>query len=82
MDMTSKINTHDLDYRRIRLAVAAIERGAKSLGVDGRVMHDRLKAQGLISDYLLAGYEVLHTQSFEYVADSTVEALLNWECGK
>lgn len=82
LKMISTINTHDLDYRRIRLAVAAIERGAKSLGVDGRVMHDRLKAQGLISNYLLAGYEPLHTQSFEYVADSTVEALLNWEAGK
>lgn len=80
--MISTADTRDLDYRRIRLAVAAIERGAKSLGIDGRMMHDRLKAQGLISNYLLAGYEPLHTQSFEYVADSTVEALLNWEAGK
>lgn len=71
--------TQDSAYRRIRLAVAAIERGAKILGIDGRVMHDRLKKQGLIHNYLLAGYEPLHTQSFEYVADSTVEALQNWE---
>lgn len=80
--MISTTDTRDLDYRRIRLAVAAIERGARSLGIDGRMMHDRLKAQGLISNYLLAGYEPLHTQSFEYVTDSTVEALLNWEAGE
>ena len=80
--MSFSVDTHDLDYCRIRLAVAAIERGAKSLGIDGRVMHDRLKAQGLIANYLLAGYEPLHTQSFEFVADSTVEALLNWEAGR
>lgn len=71
--------TQDMSYRRIRLAVAAIERGAKILGIDGRTMYDRLKRQNLIHDYLIAEYEPLHTQSFEYVADSTVEALQNWE---
>ena len=71
--------TDRLKYRRIHLAVAAIERGAKILGIDGREMHDRLQAHGLVSNYLLAGYEPLHTQSYEYVADSTVEMLRNWE---
>ena len=71
--------SEQLKYRRIHLAVAAIERGAKILGIDGREMHDRLQAQGLVSSYLLAGYEPLHTQSYEYVADSTVEMLRNWE---
>jgi len=71
-----------LRYRRVRLAVAAIERGAKIMGIDGREMHDRLKAQGLISNYLMAGYEPLHTQSYEYVAESTVETLRNWEAGQ
>ena len=71
-----------LKYRRIHLAVAAIERGAKILGIDGREMHDRLQAQGLVGSYLLAGYESLHTQSYEYVADSTVETLRNWESAR
>ena len=66
-------------YRRVRLAVAAIERGAKVLGIGGREMHDRLRAQNLIHRYLLDGYEPLHTQSYDAVAASTVEALLNWE---
>ena len=70
-----------LGYRRIRLAVAAIERGARLMGIDGRQMHDRLKAQDLIRNYLLVGYEPLHSQSFEYVAESTVETLRNWEGG-
>lgn len=68
-----------MDYRRIRLAVAAIERGAKALGIRGDEMQRRLEKQGLIRNYLLAGYEPLHTQSFDYVADCTVETLLNWE---
>lgn len=69
-------------YRRVRLAVAAIERGAKIMGIDGREMHDRLRAKDLIQSYLLSGYEPLHTQSYEYVAESTVETLRNWEVGQ
>lgn len=52
------------------------------MGIGGREMHDRLQAQDLIRNYLLAGYEPLHTQSYEYVADSTVETLRNWENAK
>ena len=69
-------------YRRVRLAVAAIERGAKLMGIDGRQMHDRLKAHDLIRNYLLDGDEPLHSQSFGYVAESTVETLRNWELGQ
>ena len=79
MTQTFSSKADDIRYRRIRLAVAAIERGAKLMGIDGREMHDRLQAQGLIRDYLIVGYEPLHTQSYEYVAESTVETLLNWE---
>jgi len=71
-----------LAFRKIRLAVAAIERGAKIMGIDGREMHDRLRAKDLIQSYLLSGYEPLHTQSYEYVAESTVETLRNWEVGQ
>ena len=76
---TDWIEDRELAYRRVRLAVAAIERGAKLMGIDGRQMHDRLKAQDLIRNYLMSGYESLHTQSYDYVAESTVETLRNWE---
>lgn len=78
MDKVSK----NFVYRRVRLAVAAIERGARLMGIDGRQMHDRLKSQGLIRNYLFDGYEPLHSQSFEYVAESTVDTLRNWEDGR
>lgn len=76
------IKSDDIGYRRVRLAVAAIERGARLMGIGGREMHDRLKAQNLIENYLLSGYESMHTQGFEYVAESTVETLRNWEGGQ
>ena len=68
-------------YERIHFAVMAIESAARKMRVSGRVMHDRLKAQNLIHDRLLARYGDLHTQSLEWVADDTVTTLKNWEAG-
>ncbi len=68
-------------YDRIHFAVMAIESAARRMRVSGRAMHDRLKAQNLIHDRLLARYDDLHTQSLEWVADDTVMTLKNWESG-
>ncbi len=68
-------------YNRIHFAVMAIESAARKMRVSGRAMHDRLKAQNLIHDRLLARYDDLHTQSLEWVADDTVTTLKNWEAG-
>ena len=70
------------DGRKIHFAIMAIESGARKLGIDGRQMHDRLKAQDLIHKRLLGRYETLHTQSRQYVADDIVETLQNWESDK
>lgn len=68
--------------RRIHFAVMAIESAARKLGVSSQEMHDRLKAQNLIHNRLLGRYEVLHTQSREWVAEDIVETLQNWEGGR
>ena len=68
-------------YDRIHFAVMAIESAARKMHVSGRKMHDRLKAQNLIHDRLLARYDDLHTQSLDWVADDTVTTLKNWEAG-
>lgn len=69
-------------FNRIHFAVMAIESGARKLHISGQKMHDRLKAQDLIHNRLLGRYEDLHTQSLEWVADDTVETLMNWESGR
>ncbi len=70
------------DGRRIHFAVMAIESGARKLGVTSREMHDRLKKQNLIHTRLIGRYDLLHTQSREWVADDIVETLKNWEAGR
>ena len=72
-------NFEALRYRRVNLAVTAIERGARLMRISGREMHDRLQAQGLIRNRLFARYEDLHTQSADWVAEDAVETLKNWE---
>lgn len=71
--------TTDETYRKIHFAVMAIESGAKKLNISGREMEQRLQKQDLIRNRLIGQYEMLHTQSLEYVADDIVETLINWE---
>lgn len=71
--------SRSLAFRKIRLAVAAIDGGAKKLGVSGREMYERLDRQGLIHRRLLGAYDILHTQGEKWVVEDTVETLKNWE---
>ena len=71
--------SRSLAFRKIRLAVAAIDGGAKKLGISGREMYERLDRQGLVDKRLLGEYDVLHTQSEKWVVEDTVETLKNWE---
>ena len=66
-------------YRKVHFAVMAIEASAKRQNVSGREMHRRLKEQGLIHRRLFRHYELLHTQSLDWVVDDTLETLRNWE---
>ena len=42
-------------------------------------MYSRLKKQDLISKRLFRHYDLLHTQSLDWVADDTIATLKNWE---
>ncbi len=66
-------------YRKIHFAVMAIESGAEKLNISGLEMEQRLQKQDLIHQRLIGQYEMLHTQSLDYVADDISETLLNWE---
>ncbi len=60
----------------------AIEKGARKMNVPPKNMYLRLKKQGLIHHFLLPYYEELHTQSADWLADTTVETLKNWEAAQ
>lgn len=66
-------------FDRIHFVTMALESGAKRLGIPPREMYRRLKRQGLIRQRLLRHYDLLHTQSLDYVAEDIAETLKNWE---
>ena len=66
-------------YRKIHFAVMAIESGAKEMNIPAPQMVTRLNNVGLIHKRLIRHYDMLHTQSLEYVTDDIVETLRNWE---
>ena len=57
----------------------AIESGAKKMDIPAPLMVSRLNNVGLIHKRLIRHYDMLHTQSLEYVTDDIIETLLNWE---
>lgn len=69
--------THDDDV--MLFIVAAIETAAKRGGTDPSELTRRLAEQDIIRLCLMEGYDALHTQSVEYVADYLLETLHNYE---
>lgn len=66
-------------YRKIHFAVMAIESGAKKMQIPAPQLVDRLNRFDLIHNRLIRHYDMLHTQSLEYVSDDIVETLNNRE---
>ena len=61
---------------------SCIEDVAERLGVDYAVSYDRMAAVGLIENYIIPHYNVLHTESRENVTSGLIETLNRWEEAK
>ncbi|MBQ9309279.1 MAG: DUF3791 domain-containing protein [Bacteroidales bacterium] len=61
---------------------SCIEDVAERLGVDYAVIYDRMAAVGLIENYIIPHYNVLHTESRENVTSGLIETLNRWEEAK
>lgn len=69
-------------YDNIHLSIMAIESAAAQLNISGSEMYQRLKAQGLVGNFLLPFYDELHSQSLEWLTNTTIKTLKNWEEAK
>lgn len=61
---------------------SCIEDVAERLGVDYAVIYDRMSAVGMIENYIIPHYNVLHTESRENVTSGLIETLNRWEEAK
>ncbi|MCC8112390.1 MAG: DUF3791 domain-containing protein [Bacteroidales bacterium] len=75
--MEDKEDMIELSPTELELCFAAIsvESLSRKLGKPYYVVFEALSRTGAIKDYLIKYYDVLHTQSREYVDDSLIEYL-------
>ena len=60
----------------LEFAVFCIESIGRRLGVDGTRVYDALaKRSNILHDYIVANYEVLHTQDREYIVDDILDIM-------
>lgn len=58
---------------------SCVEAAANAVGCSAKEMYERMKRVDLISRYIWACYDTLHTQSREYVTEDVLQALAIWE---
>lgn len=63
----------------LAFAVSCIEGTARRLGVPYQEVFARMKRVGMIENYIVPFYDVLHTESREHVTDNMIECLTAWE---
>ena len=61
--------------KQIEFAVFCIENTAKRLGASGRAVYRALCETDGINTFIIPSYDILHTQSKEYIVDETLEYL-------
>lgn len=71
-----KLEDEKWSDRELEFAVFCIENVATRLNVDSRQIYDALIEQSnILKEYIIPEYEVLHTQSKEYIVDDIVEVI-------
>lgn len=70
-DMTTEIKNE----RELEFIFFCIENTAKKLNVPAERLYDKLKESGILLDYLAANYDVLHTQSKDYIVADLIDTM-------
>ncbi len=63
------------DSKTLEFTVFCIENLALKLHKSPEKMYSILKTNGVINDYIVPEYEVLHTQSKDYIIDELIQVL-------
>ena len=61
--------------KELDFAVFCIENVAERLNINGAEAYKRLSDGGILDDYILPGYEALHTQGKEYIVNDILAVM-------
>ncbi len=66
----------DYTYNQLEFAIFCIESVAKKLNIDGPRMYDVLKKDNdILDNYIVPLYDVLHTQSKDYIVNDIIDVM-------
>lgn len=68
-----------LDEIKLAFVASCVEGVARRLGIPYIDVYERMKRVDMIDKYIMSNYDVLHTESSEYLIDDVIECLHNWE---
>lgn len=70
------LNQRITDYNELEFAIFCIEQAAVSLGVDAeRVFTALTEKSDILYEYIVPEYEVLHTQSKDYIVNEIIDVM-------
>lgn len=67
------------DEKVMAFVASCVEGVARKMGTTYRKAYERMNRSGVIDDFCLGCYDVLHTESREHVTEDVIECLLNKE---
>ncbi|CAI3273495.1 hypothetical protein CIRMBP1204_00275 [Enterococcus cecorum] len=71
-----KLEDEKWNDRELEFTIFCIENVAARLNVDSRQNYDALIEQSdVLKEYIIPEYEVLHTQSKEYIVDNIIDVM-------
>lgn len=62
--------TQELDF-----VIFSIDNTAQALQMQPEALYQKLQKSGLLQDYIVANYEVLHSQSKEYIVSDLIKVM-------
>ncbi len=68
-----------LEEVKLVFAAQCVEGVASKLGVPYIDVYNRMRKVDLINKFILPHYDMLHTESYEYLIEDVIECLTNWE---
>ena len=64
-----------LDEIKLAFVASCVEGVARRLGIPYIDVYERMKRVDMIDKYIMSNYDVLHTESSEYLIDDVIEWL-------
>ena len=71
----SEVEYNNMSSRQMEFAVFCVGCVAEALNRPATEVYDLLKNDGLLRDYIVEFYDVLHTQSQEYIVEDIIHAM-------